>query len=71
VKLRACLRRAGELPQRWWLQPVALHERLADEERPGVMFWFTVGGAGFGLTMLGCVAVGAGVLLEEWRAGVL
>jgi hypothetical protein len=71
VKLRACLRRAGQLPERWWLRPVAHHERLTAEERPAVMFWFTVGGAGFGLTVLGCVGVAAGVLLQAWRAGVL
>ena len=70
VKLRSALRRAGELTARWWLQPVAHHVHLTADERPGVMFWFTIGGAGFGLTMLGCLGVGAAVLLEGWRAGV-
>jgi hypothetical protein len=70
VKLRACLQRAGELPPRWWLRPVAHHGYLTADDRPAVMFWFTLGGAGFGLTMLGCVGVGAGVLLQGWRAGV-
>jgi hypothetical protein len=70
VRLRACLRRAGELPARWWLRPVALHGRLPAEDRPAVLAWFAVGGAGFGLTLLGCAGVVAGVLLEGWRAGV-
>jgi hypothetical protein len=35
------------------------------------MLWFAIGGAGFGLTLLGCLGVGAAVLLEAWRAGVL
>jgi hypothetical protein len=71
VKLRECLRSAGELPARWWLQPVAHHEGLSPDDRPAVMFWFSLGGAGFGLTVLGCVGVGAGVLLQAWRAGAL
>ncbi len=70
VKLRGCLQRAGGLPAGWWLRPVAHHEHLTADELPAVMFWFTVGGAGFSLTMLGCIGVGVGVLLQAWRAGV-
>ena len=70
VRLRECLRRAGELPAGWWLRPVAYHGRLGPEEQPRVLVWFLAGGVGFGLTVLGCVGVGAGVLLQAWRAGV-
>jgi len=56
VRLRACLRRTGKLP--------------APEEQPGVLAWFFAGGVGFGLTVLGCFGVGAGVLLQAWRAGL-
>lgn len=71
VKLRACLRAQGPVPPRWWLRPVALHRRLAPEERPGVLLWFYAGGGGFALSILGCLLVVAGVLLEGFRAGVL
>ena len=70
VRLRKCLQRAGELPAGWWLRPVAHHGRLAPEEQPGVLAWFFAGGVGFGLTVLGCFGVGAGVLLQAWRAGL-
>jgi hypothetical protein len=71
VKLRAYLQRTGELPAGWWLRPVAHHGRLDPEEQPGVLVWFFAGGVGFVLTVLGCVGVAAGVLLQAWRAGVL
>ncbi len=67
----APLRRTGELPAGWWLRPVAHHGRLAPEEQPGVLVWFFAGGVGFGLSVLGCFGVGAGVLLQAWRAGLL
>jgi hypothetical protein len=44
---------------------------MTRDDRPAVMPWFVIGGAGFVLTVLGCLGVGAGVLLEAWRAGVL
>jgi hypothetical protein len=71
LKLHACLRVQGPLPARWWVRPVALHRRLAPEQRPVVLLWFYAGGAGFALCVLGCGLVVAGVLLEGFRAGVL
>lgn len=71
VKLHDSLRRAGDLPPRWWLRPVAHHAHLSADERSGVMPWFAIGGAGFVLTIVGCLGVAAAVLLEAWRAGVL
>ncbi len=70
VKLHACLRRRGDVPERWWLRPVALHARLGPDERTLVLLWFYAGGAGFAVTVLGCVLVVAGVVLEGFRAGV-
>ena len=70
VKLRAALSARGQLPERWWLRPVALHPRLAAEERGVVLLWFYAGGAGFASSVVGCALVVAGVLLEGFRAGV-
>ena len=70
VRLRASLLRKGRLSRRWWLRPSSLHDRLDPEDQPAVMLWFTLGGAGFAMTILGCLLVGAGVVLEGVRAGV-
>jgi hypothetical protein len=71
VKLRAALARHDELPARWWLRPVSLHEHLTSEDRPAVLRWFYVGGFGFLAIVLGSLAVAAGVLMEAHRAGAL
>jgi hypothetical protein len=63
VKLARALAARGELPARWWLSPVRLHRLLRGDERRAVLRWFTVGGAGFVLTLAGCAAVLAGALL--------
>jgi hypothetical protein len=70
VRLRAALLRSGELPKRWWLRPTPLHARLRPRERPGIMVWFYLGGAGCAVVVLGCVVVGAAVVLAGSRAGV-
>jgi hypothetical protein len=70
VKLRACLSRRGQLPHGWWLRPVALHGQLVPTERPVVLLWFYLGGAGFVLSVLGCGLVIFGVFLQGFRAGV-
>lgn len=70
VKLHACLSRRGQLSRGWWLRPVALHDQLGPAERPAVLLWFYLGGAGFMLSVLGCGLVIFGVLLEGYRAGV-
>lgn len=67
VKLARFLRARGPLPARWWIRPVSLHGDLLDHERPVVMRWFVIGGAGFGLTMLGCVLSVLGVALQALR----
>jgi hypothetical protein len=70
VRLRASLLPSGELPRRWWLHPTPLHARLRPDERPAVMLWFYLGAAGCAVSILGCVAVGASVVLAGFRAGV-
>ena len=70
IRLHASLSASGRLSPRWWLRPVSLHDRLGAEQRPSVMRWFVLGGAGFSLAVLGCLLVGAGVVLEGVRAGV-
>lgn len=62
LRLRAALRRRDALPPRWWVEPVRLHRHLSDEERRRVLPPFTLGAAGFVLTMLGCALVLLGVL---------
>ena len=71
VVLRARLLRSKRLPARWWLRPVSLHASLAPDERPAVLVWFYLGGAGFALACLGCLLVGSGVVSAAVRAGVL
>jgi hypothetical protein len=68
VRLRACLSGREELPARWWVRPVALHSRLQDDERSGVLRWFYVGGLGFLMTVLGCALVVVGVAVGAVRA---
>ena len=70
VRLRAALARAGLVPARWWLRPLDHHDRVPEPELPGVLFWFYLGGSGFGVIVLGCLAIAAGVILEARRAGV-
>ncbi len=65
VKLARVLAARGELPPRWWLSPTRLHERLRGAERRAVLRWFFAGGAGFVITLAGCVAAFAGALLAE------
>ncbi len=70
VKLRAALLRRDALPEHWWLQPAALHGKLAPVDRTGVLPWFYAGALGFVATVLGCAIVVMGVLLEAHRAGL-
>ena len=63
VKLARALAPRGELPPRWWLSPTRLHSRLREPERRDVLRWFFAGGAGFVITLAGCVAAFVGALL--------
>ena len=65
VKLARVLAARGELPPRWWLSPTRLHAKLRGDERRSVLRWFFAGGAGFVLTLAGCLAAFVGALLAE------
>jgi hypothetical protein len=65
VKLARALAPRGELPPRWWLSPTRLHSKLRGDERAGVLLWFFAGGAGFVITLAGCVAAFVGALLAD------
>jgi len=63
VKLRAALLGVDLLPDRWWVHPVSLHGDIPEPQRRGVLLWFYIGGAGFVITILGCLAVTGALLL--------
>jgi len=63
VKLRTALRSVDLLPDRWWVHPVSLHGEIPEPLRRGVLLWFYIGGAGFVITILGCLVVTAALLL--------
>jgi hypothetical protein len=65
VKLARVLAARGELPPRWWLSPTRLHSKLRGDERRSVLRWFFAGGAGFVLTLAGCLAAFVGALLAD------
>lgn len=67
VALYRRLRAHTSLPPRWWLDPVALHPELRERERRGVLTWFTLGGIGFAVVVLGCALCVLGLLLQ-WLA---
>jgi hypothetical protein len=64
VKLYQLLRPKGSLDSRFWLQPTRFHSLLDASEWRRVAPWFYLGGAGFGLIVLGCVIV----LIAVWKA---
>jgi hypothetical protein len=68
LRLRAALRARAALPARWWLHPTVLHAELREDERRSVLAWFAAGGAGFVLTVLGCVVAALGVALQAFLA---
>ena len=63
VLLHRCLRGRGVLAERWWLRPVEYHRHLTPDERRPVLAWFTIGGVGFALVMLGCLVVAGSLML--------
>ena len=64
MALYRTLRARGPLPERWWLHPVPLHDRLEDAERRAVLRWFLIGGLGFGVIVIGCGLIAFGVVVQ-------
>lgn len=62
VKLYRCLAAKGTVPSGFLWHPARYHGLLLPSERRLVMPWFVIGGAGFGLIMLGCVIFMLGFL---------
>lgn len=62
VRLRGELLRAGELPRRWWVSPLRLHERLPASALRRVLPSCYVGAGGFAIVALGCALAFLGVV---------
>ena len=62
-RLALALARLGPLPAYWWLHPTPHHEKLDALALAPVMRVFWVGAAGFGVSLLGCSLVIAGLLM--------
>jgi hypothetical protein len=52
------------LPPKWWWDPVALHPHLTGPELTRLRPWFTIGGLGFALSLIGGLAAMAGLLVR-------
>jgi hypothetical protein len=52
------------LPLKWWWAPVDLHPHLTEPELARVKPWFTIGGIGFALSIVGGLAAMAGLLVR-------
>ncbi len=61
------LQRVDALPERWWLRPTTLHDRIPGEDRGAVLAWCYVGAAGFMVIVFGIVlaCVGSYRLLTQ------
>jgi len=64
VALYKALTPRGALKARWYWAPTRFHTALTTQERPAVLSWFYLGAAGFGVVMLGCIAVLLAVLRD-------
>ena len=62
-RLYRSLSRCGRLPERWWLQPTALHDLIPPSDRRGVFVWGALGGSGFLVIVLGILLTSIGL----WR----
>ena len=62
ARLWRALRAEGLDTDGMWIRPHHLHRKLSDGRREPIVALFTVGAVGFGLTMLGAVAVVAAIV---------
>jgi hypothetical protein len=52
------------LPPKWWWSPADLHPHLTEQELVRLKPWFTIGGIGFALSVVGGLAAMAGLLVR-------
>lgn len=64
VLLYRTLKPRMALPPRWWWAPVDLHPHLTGSELTRLKPWFTAGGIGFALSLVGGLAAMAGLLVR-------
>lgn len=72
VQLARVLGRRGALPSGWYWNPFALHPRLREDERLGVLLWCGAGAVGLGVCALGLAVLGVptvAMLVELYRDG--
>ena len=63
IRLFRGLHRLGASTERWWVDPRPLQKVLPEREQRMLTRIFWVGGAGFLLSMLGCILLGSAVLV--------
>lgn len=68
VRLYRVLHPRGELPAGWYWRPIQYNRRLRPAERPGVMTWCYVGGAGFAVICLGFLTMVAAITMAVAKA---
>ena len=62
MALYSALRSVDDLPQRWWVKPTSLHDRVPAERRFWVFAWCGMGALGFVVVIIGCLVVGIGAV---------
>ena len=63
LRLFRGLHRVGASTERWWVDPRPLQQALPEREQQVLTRLFWIGGAGFLLTMVGCVLLASAVLV--------
>ena len=63
LRLFRGLHRLGASTERWWVDPRPLQQALPEREQQVLTRLFWIGGAGFLLTMVGCVLLASAVLV--------
>ena len=67
VVLYRHLQQLGGAPRGWYWHPTRYHRQLNREQLAEVRLWFVLGGAGFGLMMLGCLVTGLSAIVSLTR----
>lgn len=65
VVLRRMMRQRSIEQRDWWLRPFNSYNRLDARDRLPMRLWLYLGGAGFLLTVLGCVLLAVGAIKNQ------